>query len=125
MGRTCVVLPKAHTISACDLPVGRLFCSKLCFFVIIVSVRQIVMPQAENNGYMQKTKLDTSLPYSLSALWKYAWRPKPAVPLTYTKFLHYCNECTTVLIRKRMYCVLCCVTVNRKRVMCGKVGTST
>ena len=58
----------------------------------------------------------------LSALWKYAWRTKPVVPLIYIKFLRRCTEWTTILIRKRMYRVLCRVIVIKKRVMCGKNG---
>jgi hypothetical protein len=61
-GRTCVVLPKAYKISACDLPVGRLSCSKLGFLCITVTVRPIVTPQAENYRHMQKTNLDPNLP---------------------------------------------------------------
>jgi hypothetical protein len=61
----------------------------------------------------------------LSALWKYAWHPKPAVLLIYTTFLRHCNECKSVLIRKLMYCVLFRVTANRKPVISGKMRTYT
>jgi hypothetical protein len=45
----------------------------------------------------------------LSPLWKYAWRPKPAVGLIYTTFLLHCNECKTILVSKRciVYYILC------------------
>jgi hypothetical protein len=44
-------------MSACDLPIGRMLCSKLGFLCITVSVHPIVTPQAESYRYMKKTNL--------------------------------------------------------------------
>jgi hypothetical protein len=126
MGRTCVLIPIARTMSACDLPIGKLFCTNLDFVctTMFVFVRSSHHKRKIIAICRKHTRIRASVS-DLSAQWKYAWCPKPAVPLIYTKFLRHCDECTTVLIRKRTYCVLFSVTANRKRVMSGKMGTYT
>jgi hypothetical protein len=126
MGRTCVLLPIAHTISACDLPIGKLFCTKLGFLctTVFVFVRSSHHKRKIIDICRKQTRIRACVS-DLSALWKYAWRPKPAVPLIYTKFLRHCNECTTVLIRKRKHCVSFCVALKKRRVMSGKMDTYT